>query len=272
MKKEDIIQRLKAICNQAYIEDMDPEIFCVIAEKDYQIGSFFIIDDSLYFGETSGDLCYVRIGKTEELQMITYQYFEDDRSVDYVFDFGYYRVSRSHTEYHGVDTISVYDYSTDTRIIDRQSFIDSVKMIEDAIRSIHQQQNSDGNSKTTENDKLQRSCLMNTYDYNELLEPEREYEWLNSLPETRKGVDLLLDYIRDQDSIEACLHFIMWTDILSIDTINALAITDDDIRTVVDKIFKTFDIEFIKLAFKNATSNTIVLKLFQEHGCPIETQ
>lgn len=113
---------------------------------------------------------------------------------------------------------------------------------------------------------------MDSFDYYELLGTKQESEWLNSLPLTRSSVDLLLDYISHVRSEEACLHFLMWTDLLSIDTIEKLSITSHDINTVVDEIFDNFDIEFIKDYFSKSTFNPTVLRAFHEHGCSIDIE
>lgn len=111
---------------------------------------------------------------------------------------------------------------------------------------------------------------MDSFDYYELVGTNQESEWLNSLPLTRSSVDLLLDYISHVRSEEACLHFLMWTDLLSIDTIEKLSITSHDINTVVDEIFDNFDREFIKEFFSKSTFNPSVLRAFHERGCSID--
>lgn len=98
---------------------------------------------------------------------------------------------------------------------------------------------------------------------------EKEYQWLNNLPMARESVDSLLEYISNVRSENACLHFLYLTDMLSIDTIKALSITEDDIKFVVNKIFKDFDNDFIIKIFSNSTYNPKVLELFEKNGCSI---
>ena len=148
MKKEEIIQNLKMICTQTDIEDLDIEVFSeIIPENEHQIGMFFIIDEKLYFGEISGLLYYIEIGNIDELQMITYRYWKEDRSIEFVFDFGYYLVYREHTEYENCDRISVYDYNKEIWVFKYQPYKSSgetkgsVKKIENAINNIRQERN-----------------------------------------------------------------------------------------------------------------------------------
>ena len=110
---------------------------------------------------------------------------------------------------------------------------------------------------------------MDIANYYDLVGTEQEIEWLRSLPDTRESVDILLDYISNVVSVEAYLLFLEWTDMLSIDTIEALSITSDDITFVVDEIFKNLDKEFIKYNFTNSTFNTSVLDMFEDRGCSI---
>lgn len=99
MKKEQIKNCILAICRDSGIEDLDPDVFDVFPDNYAQIGDFFILDDCLYRGETSGSPAYWPIAKCDDLNKILYRLYEDDRMIDFCFEFSDMLFVLTHNEY-----------------------------------------------------------------------------------------------------------------------------------------------------------------------------
>lgn len=110
MEKDIIISKLKKICEDSGLEDLDLEFFpeTIPNIDNGQIGEFFILNDILYLGENSGEPNYCAIGNCDALTNILYRLYLEDRMIDIIFEFPEYRISIEHDEYKSMK-ISIFD-------------------------------------------------------------------------------------------------------------------------------------------------------------------
>ena len=103
MTNEQIRNTILTISRDSGIEDLDPDVFDVFPDKFARIGTFFIDDNCLYHGELSGSPEYWPIGKCEDITRILYRLYEDDRMIDFCFEFSDMLFVLTHNEYSSCD-------------------------------------------------------------------------------------------------------------------------------------------------------------------------
>lgn len=103
MTSEEIRKKIVGICIDSNFEDLDPEVFDVFPERCGQIGTFFIDDNCLYHGELSGSPKYWPIGRCEDIKRILYRLYEEDRLIDFCFEFSDMLFVLTHNEYNSCE-------------------------------------------------------------------------------------------------------------------------------------------------------------------------
>jgi len=103
MTNEEIRNTILTICRDSEIEDLDPDAFNVFPSICGQIGTFFIDDACLYHGELSGSPKYWPIGRCKDIIRILYRLYEDDRLIDFCFEFSDMLFVLTHNEYNSCE-------------------------------------------------------------------------------------------------------------------------------------------------------------------------
>ena len=105
MTNEQIRNEILTICRNSELADLDPDIFTVFPENRGQIGEFFILDDCLYHGEISGVPEYWPIGKCSDINKILYRLSEEDRIIEFCFEFSDMLLVLEHCEFKANKTL-----------------------------------------------------------------------------------------------------------------------------------------------------------------------
>lgn len=112
MTEQQIRLAITEICNDSGIEDLDFECFDdVFPQQNRRIGHFFIFDGCLYHGETSGSPSYWPIGKCSDIQNIFYRLYEEDRLLDFCFEFSDMLFVLTHKEFDSCELELIKDDS-----------------------------------------------------------------------------------------------------------------------------------------------------------------